>query len=124
MADEVLYAGRQLLDRQIATVEGRSVGKVDDLEIDVESPGGPYVSALLTGQIALGARFRGRFAVWITAVAQRLRDSGDLTPRRIDLTLVSSVAATVTLRVPHGDLAPADLEGWLTEHFISRIPGA
>ena len=60
MAEQTLYAGRQLLDREIATVEGRSVGKVDDLEIDLDHPGGPVVSALLTGQIAIGARFRGR----------------------------------------------------------------
>jgi hypothetical protein len=124
MAEHVLYAGRQLLDRQIATVEGRSVGKVDDLEIDPDHPGGPVVSALLTGQIALGARFRGRLSVWVTSVAQRLRDTGDISPRRLDIRLVSSVAATVTLRVPHGDLEPADLERWLAEHFIARIPGA
>ncbi|MDX6255723.1 MAG: hypothetical protein QOJ11_2057 [Frankiales bacterium] len=124
MADQILYAGRQLLDRQIATSEGRSVGKVDDLEIDLDQPGGPVVAALLTGQIALGARFRGRLSVWVTSIAQRLRASGDLEPRRLDIRLVSSVAATVTLRVPHGDLPPADLEAWLAEHFIGRIPGA
>jgi sporulation protein YlmC with PRC-barrel domain len=124
MTERVLYAGRQLLDRQIATIEGRSVGKVDDLEIDLDHPGGPVVSALLTGQIALGARFRGRLSVWVTSVAQRLRDTGDISPRRLDIRLVSSVEATVTLRVPYGDLEPADLEGWLAEHFIGRIPGA
>jgi sporulation protein YlmC with PRC-barrel domain len=124
MADNVVYAGRQLLDRQIATLEGRSVGKVDDLELDLDHPGGPVVSALLTGQIAVGARFRGRLSVWVTSIGQRLRAAGDLGPRRLDIRLVSAVGSTVTLRVPHGDLAPADLEGWLTEHFIGRIPGA
>ncbi len=119
-----LYAGRQLLDRQIATAEGRSVGKVDDLELDLDDPDGPVVTALLTGQIALGARFRGRLAVWVTAVAQRLRADGDTGPRRIDLRLVGAVGATITLNVPHGDLASADLEGWLTDHFVGRIPGA
>src|ERR1700712_4691865 len=96
---ESLYAGRQLLDRQIATVEGRSVGKVDDLELDLDHPGAPTVTALLTGQIALGARFRGRLSVWVTSVAQRLRSTGDLGPRRIDFRLVGSVGATVTLTV-------------------------
>ena len=121
---ESLYAGRQLLDRQIATAEGRSVGKVDDLELDLDAPGGPTVTGLLTGQIAVGARFRGRLSVWVTSIAQRLRASGDLGPRRIDFRLVGSVGATVTLTVPHGDVAPADLESWLSQHFIGRIPGA
>ena len=124
MADQVLYAGRQLLDRQIVTIEGRSVGKVDDLELDLDYPGGPVVSALLTGQIALGARFRGRPAVWVTSMAQRLRGTKDISPRRLDIRLVSAVAATVTMRVPHGDLPQADLERWLCDHFIGRIPGA
>ena len=121
---ESLYAGRELLDRQVATVEGRSVGKVDDLELELDGSGTPVVTALLTGHIAVGARFRGRLSVWVTSIAQRLRASGDLGPRRIDFRLVGSVGATVTLSVPHGDVAPADLEAWLSEHFISRIPGA
>src|SRR4051794_6436421 len=124
MPRQVLYAGRQLLDRQITTVEGRPVGKVDDLELDLDHPSGPVVSALLTGQIALGARFRGRLSVWVTSVAQRLRTGDNLGPRRLDIRLVSSVGAAVTLLVPHGDVAPADLEAWLAEHFIGRIPGA
>src|SRR4051794_13877827 len=119
-----LYAGRQLLDRQIVTVEGRPVGKVDDLELDLTDPGTPFVTGLLTGQIALAARFSGRRSVWVRAISQRLRPSDDVAPRRIDLRLVQSVGATITLTVPHGDVPPADLEAWLSEHFISRIPGA
>jgi sporulation protein YlmC with PRC-barrel domain len=121
---ESLYAGRQLLDRQIATVEGRSVGKVDDLELDLSDPRTPLVTALLTGQIALAARFQGRRKVWMRAIGERLRPSDDVGPRRIDVRLVRSVGATVTLTVPHGDVTPADLEVWLSDHFIGRIPGA
>jgi sporulation protein YlmC with PRC-barrel domain len=121
---ESLYAGRQLLDRQIVTVEGRPVGNVDDLEIDLSDPRAPVVTALLTGQIAFAERFRGRRKVWLRAIGQRLRSSGDLGPRRIDVRLVRSVGAAVTLTVPHGDVTPADLEVWLSDHFIGRIPGA
>src|SRR3954447_1614738 len=110
---ESLYAGRQLLDRQIVTVEGRPFGNVDDLELDLQDPRAPVVSALLTGQIALAARFRGRRAVWIRAIGQRLRASDDKGPRRIDIRLVQSAGATITLTVPHGDVPPADLEAWL-----------
>src|SRR3954447_2595614 len=109
MPRQVLYAGRQLLDRQITTVEGRPVGKVDDLEIDLDHPDGPVVSALLTGQIALGARFRGWLRVWVTSVGQRLR-AGDTAPRRYDVTLVQSVGSAVVLNIPHSELQVADLE--------------
>lgn len=121
--DEVLFAGRQLLDRQVEAKDDRPVGNVDDLEIDLDHPDGPVVSALLTGQIALGARFRGRLRVWVTSVAQRLR-TGDQVPRRYDVTLVESVGTAVTLNVPHGELQAPDLEAWLSEHVIGRIPGA
>jgi hypothetical protein len=121
--DAVLYAGRQLLDRQIESKDGRPMGNVDDLEIDLDHPGGPVVSALLTGQIAVGARFRGRLRLWVTSMAQRLR-TGDISPRRYDITLLESVGASVVLSVPHSELQPADLEAWLSEHVIGRIPGA
>jgi hypothetical protein len=121
--EQVLFAGRQLLDRQIEAKDRRPVGNVDDLEIDLDHPDGPVVSALLTGQIALGARFRGRLRVWVTSIAQRLR-TGDQAPRRYDVTLLQSVGASVVLNVPHGELQVADLEAWLSEHFIGRIPGA
>ena len=121
--DQALFAGRQLLDRQIESKDRRPVGKVDDLEIDLDHPDGPVVSALLTGQIAVGARFRGRLRVWVTSVAQRLR-TGDTTPRRYDVTLVESVGSAVTLNVPHSELQLADLEAWLSGHVIGRIPGA
>jgi hypothetical protein len=121
--DQVLFAGRQLLDRQIEAKDRRPVGNVDDLEIDLDHPDGPVVSALLTGQIAVGARFRGRLRVWVTSMAQRLR-TGDQAPRRYDITLVQSVGSSVVLNVPHSELPVADLEAWLTEHFIGRIPGA
>jgi hypothetical protein len=121
--DQVLFAGRQLLDRQIEAKDRRPVGNVDDLEIDLDHPDGPVVSALLTGQIALGARFRGRLRVWVTSIAQRLRID-DRAPRRYDITLVQSVGASVVLNVPHSELHVPDLEAWLSAHFIGRIPGA
>jgi hypothetical protein len=64
-----LLIGFDLLDRQIVDRDGVPVGKVDDVEF---SDDGRSVTALLTGQRALGARFGGRLGRWITDTATRL----------------------------------------------------
>ncbi|HEY7272715.1 MAG TPA: PRC-barrel domain-containing protein [Actinoplanes sp.] len=109
-----------LLDRQIVDRDGVPVGKVDDVEL---SDDGRYVTALLTGQRALGARFGGRLGHWITATATRL-DIDRLGPRRIEYALVARVDSAVHLSTRRELLAPPALEAWLDEHLISKIPGA
>jgi sporulation protein YlmC with PRC-barrel domain len=109
-----------LLDRQIVDRDGVPVGKVDDVEL---SGDGRYVSALLTGQRALGARFGGRLGRWITDTATRL-DVDRLGPRRIEYALVARVDSAVHLSVRHELFTPPPLEAWLDEHVIAKIPGA
>jgi hypothetical protein len=121
----VFYLGRHLLDHQIIGIHGNPVGKVDDLELQTQSEmTSPSVTALHTGQVAYGARFSGRFGAWITTTAQRLRSSVEREPRRLDASLIRSITHTVTLNVPAAEVPAAELETWLKEHFIGRIPGS
>jgi len=115
-----LLIGFDLLDRQIVDRDGVPVGKVNDVEIDSQSL---RITALLTGQRALGARFGGTLGRWITAVATRL-ETDDAGPRRIDYGLVATVDSAVHLSVKRDLLVPPALEAWLDEHLIGRIPGA
>ena len=110
----------ELLDRQIVDRDGVPVGKVDDVEL---SDDGRYVTALLTGQRALGARFGGRLGRWITDTATRL-DIDRLGPRRIEYAVVARLDSAVHLSVRRELLSPPALEAWLDEHVIARIPGA
>ena len=109
-----------LLDRQIVDRDGTPVGKVDDVEL---SPDGRFVTALLTGQRALGGRFGGVLGRWITDTATRL-DIDRAGPRRIEYTLVAHVDSAVHLSVKRELLTPPALEAWLGEHLIGRIPGS
>ena len=113
-----LLLGRQLLDRQIVDRDGTPVGKVDDLELD-----GPRVTALLTGQQALGPRLGGWLGHWVRRSAARL-DVDRLGPRRIPWDLVARVDSAVHLSTRVELLAAAPLERWLDDHLIGRIPGA
>lgn len=118
-----VLVGFDLLDRQIVDSDGIPVGKVDDVEFTVDDDGRPRVSALLTGQQALGARVGGTLGRWITAVAARL-DIERRGPRRVPYRLVSEVDSAVRLRVRRELLAEPPLEAWLNTHLIGRIPGA
>ena len=122
MAVELLVAFN-LLDRQIVDRDGLPVGKVDDVELARTDDGGLYVAALQTGQQALGRRIGGVLGRWMTAAAGRL-DIDRQGPRRIPYDLVTSVGPAVVLSVKRELLTEPQLEAWLTEHLIGRIPGA
>ncbi|SCG69492.1 hypothetical protein [Micromonospora humi] len=115
---------RQLLDRQIVDVEGRLVGRVDDVAFAVDDEGYPYVDGLLTGQGALGQRIGGRIGRLLVAVADRFTDDPPVPPLRVPLAAVARVDSAVRLRCRAADLPPSPVETWLRRHLIERIPGS
>ncbi|MEU7796171.1 hypothetical protein AB0B11_22360 [Micromonospora tulbaghiae] len=115
---------KRLLDRQIVDVDGRLVGRVDDIAFAVDDEGFPYVDALLTGQGALGERIGGRVGRLLVAVADRFTDDPPVPPLRVPLAEVARVDSAVRLRCPAADLPPSPVEAWLRRHLIERIPGS
>ncbi|MFI7429186.1 hypothetical protein ACIBPB_19535 [Micromonospora sp. NPDC049836] len=115
---------KQLLDRQIVDVDGRLVGRVDDLGFAVDAEGVPYVDCLLSGHAALGRRVGGRIGRILVAVADRFTDQPPAPPRRIPLTLIDRVGSAVRLRCRVADLPPSPVESWLRQHLVDRIPGS
>jgi hypothetical protein len=112
-----------LLDRQVVDVDGRLVSKVDDVELVRSEDGADlFVSAILVGPRALGPRLGGRLGRWLAAIGRRLSDRVD--PPRIDMGMVSEIGSVVRLTVRRDRIAVADLETWLDEHVVSRIPGS
>lgn len=111
-----------LLDRRIVDVDGEHVGKVDDVEVDLDAEGGPAITHLLVGVEALGGRFGSRLGDWIAAIG-RIR-IGRHDPIAIPVDLVTDIGNVVTLSVSW-DRFPATRrsEQWFAEHFIGRIPG-
>ncbi len=118
-------AGLGLLDRQVLDLNGEPVGKVDDVELSHGSPGeeAPTITALLLGPTAYGKRIGGRLGASISGAGQRL-SHGD-GPIRIPIELVKEIDVSVMLAVEVGELSRLeDVDAWLREHFIARIPGA
>jgi len=123
MSGRVLEAGLHLLDRQLIDADGRLAGKVDDLELEVPSGGGPpVVTAILAGPGALSRRIGGRPGAWLEAVANRLR--GDRRPARVPFGVVKRIGSAVDLSVAKAELETDRLEAWTRDHLIGHLPGA
>lgn len=105
-------ASLHLLDRQIVDVEGRLIGKVDDVELTEEGEE-LVVTGLLVGLGALLPRLGRRLGPWLnrryeqTSVSHAARR----TPAVIDLDLVDRVESAVHLHVPRAGLLRPRIEG-------------
>jgi sporulation protein YlmC with PRC-barrel domain len=115
--------GFHLLDRQIVDRDGLLVGKVDDVELDTDRAGRPFVAALLLGPQALGDRIGGQLGRLVADLARRLHPDGRPEPTRIPWGLVDRVDTEVKLTISGSELPEAAMESWLREHVIERIEG-
>jgi len=120
-----LWAGFQLLDRQLVDRDGRMAGNVDDLDLTRdEVTGTVYVTALLSGPGALSTRLGWRrLGRWLRRVAGFVSATED-DPIRIPLGRVADVADHVTLSLDRDEVGSALGERWVRDHVIAHIPGS
>jgi sporulation protein YlmC with PRC-barrel domain len=123
-AGRTLWAVLELLDRQIVDPDGRMVGKVDDLELELPEEEGalPVVVAILTGPGALAGHVGGSVGTWLASVERRLNRSGE--PSRIPFSVVKSIGSAVEISTPRENLESNRGEQWVRDVIISKIPGA
>lgn len=114
-----------LLDNQVVDRNRLPIGRVDDLEIEVED-GRPRVTEIVTGSQALGNRVGGFLGRWMSSASARLRSAGQGEgPPRIDLAAVEEIEPLIELNVEKDDLPEvAGLERWLAAGFVGRLPGS
>lgn len=115
-----------LWDVQIVDAENLPVGRIDDLLVDLSTPGQPRIGDILTGAEALGQRLGGGTGGLMAWVAARLRPTDHPRgPVRLPWSAVASVDGLIHLRAPLRELpAVAGLEHWLSAHLIADVPGA
>ena len=109
-----LDLARGLLDHQLVDGDGYECGKVDDLELDLDAPGGPVVTEILVGPPAWSGR--GALGRLAAALAR-----GGLV--HVPWNEVVGVHTDVELRRPAAELrlGRGD-ERW--RKVVERIPGA
>jgi sporulation protein YlmC with PRC-barrel domain len=120
----VLDLHLHLLDRQVTGPDGGFICKIDDLDMEVDETGRPYVTAILLGPRALGPVLGGRPGRWVKAIATRLAPGQSEQPLRIDFALVSGIGSAITITRTRSELDVTPLESWVDAHIISRIPGS
>jgi hypothetical protein len=125
-------AGRQvsavleLLDRQLVDRDGRLVGKVDDVEfeLDDEPDALPRVTALLAGLGALANHIGGDTGAALAAAERRLAARRDHQPSRVDIAIVRDIGSAIELDADGENLDTNRGERWVRDVIIDKIPGA
>jgi len=124
-AARTLWAGLELLDRQLRDRHRVLCGNVDDVELTYsEDRRILYATAILSGPGRLARRMGGRrLGDWLVAfIAGTTNDNHD--PSRIPFRLVQSLGPVIDLAVDAADLAAHATERWVRDHVISHIPGS
>lgn len=121
---EHLDVARSLLDRLVMDLEGKPLGRVDDLELSVGADGSVTLAAILLGPLALGTRFGGRLGTWWVAVGRRLRLEASPQPMRIPAaTIVDFQPGEVRIGLLRSEHEPR-LMTWTREKVVRPIPGS
>jgi sporulation protein YlmC with PRC-barrel domain len=121
-----VWAVLELLDRQLVDRNGRLVGKVDDVEFEIDDDPGalPRVSAVLSGLGALANHIGGDAGRALAATERRLAAARDRQPSRIDIALVQEIGSAVELDAVRDDIDTNRAERWTRDVIIGKIPGA
>jgi hypothetical protein len=121
-----VWAGLQLLDRQLIAHEDRLAGCIDDLELIASDDGEQLnVTAILSGPGALAYRLgRRRFGRWFRRVHACASPTGDSDSTRIPFNVVTDIGSDVKLGLDAEETGSASAERWTRDHVISHIPGS
>jgi hypothetical protein len=117
-----VWAGLELLDRQLLDRSGVLCGNVDDIELtEPDADGVVYVEALLVGPGILLERFgHARLGRWLRHLLDLADDSRTAA---IPASLISDVGSAVTVATDADALASTATERWWRDHLIDHVPG-
>ncbi len=109
---------RDLMDGELLSSDGRSLGRVDDLAAELDDHGTLRLVEILTGPEALAGRVSSRLR---PPVRRLLRGRFDT---RIPLADVEELGPTIRLRRPADDYRTGRSARWIAEHLLRWIPGS
>ena len=114
---------RDCLDKQLLDREGRKMGRVDGLVMELDDEAQPRVTFVEVGAVTQAARLHPRLGRWVAALARKWgRAASD--PYRIPWAQVVPTGNDVTVGVNAEETPALAWERWLRAHVIGRIPGA
>jgi sporulation protein YlmC with PRC-barrel domain len=114
---------RDILDKQVLDRNGRPMGRVDGLVIELGGDGPPRVVAVQMGAVVLAYRLGPRIGAMIARVAERLGGREHRDAFRIPWTAVTDVGRDLEVSVDVTETPLRDWQNWLNRHIIKHIPG-
>ena len=120
---KTLELARDVLDQQLVDRHDCNAGKVDGIALEVTEGEPPRVAYLDMGVDVLARRLSPRLA----RALQRLRKllgRKPPQPYRVEWSKVVKVENAVKIDIDADRDAPNDVEHWLAQNVIGKIPGA
>ena len=112
---------RDVLDTQVLDREQRPLGKVDGIALELREGSPPRVAYLEVDGVTAWRRLGERYARWAAKLARHWQREGH--PFRFTWRQVRDFGIDIEIAVDAERAAPFDLEHWLREKLIRRIPG-
>jgi hypothetical protein len=112
---------RDVLDTQVLDREQRPLGKVDGIGLELREGAQPRVAYLEVDGVTAWRRLGERVARWAQKLARCWERDGH--PFRFTWSQVRDFGIDIEIEVDGERSAPFDLEHWLREKVVGRIPG-
>ena len=108
---------KDILDKPVIDRNGRHMGRVDGIELDLSAGEPPRLSSILIGPTALGFRLHPTIGRWIGAL-ERAFDVDQERPVRIDFRSVTEVGrdirVDITIAETKAEVVERRLRAWLS----------
>lgn len=111
-----------VLDKHVVDRNGRAMGRVDGIVLDVRESGPPRLAEVLIGASALGSRLNPVLGRWVHGVEHGL-GIGEERPIRIAFSHVEAIGEKVKVDLAVGETSADTLERRLRT-WLLRIPGS
>jgi len=114
---------RDVLDKQLLDRDGRKMGKVDGIVLELRDDGPPRVASIELGLAVLMQRLMDGAGEVVAVIERRLGvRKGE--PVRIPMAKVLETGIDVRVDVAASDTEALAWEDWLGKHVVGRIPGS
>ena len=114
-----MLVGRVIMDQQVVDPEGRLMGKVDGVVMELDKDGDARLAAIVIGGTSLLWRLNRRLARWADA---KLGGEGRVT--YVPWSKVRKIGVDIKVDVEAPRTPSFHWEHWVRDHLIGRIPGA
>src|SRR5689334_15014664 len=114
---------REYLDKQLGDRQGKPIGRIDGIVIEIEDGRQPRVIAVEVGSVAQARRLGRRFHAWALALARRWGVM-EKNPHRFAFRVLERHDKHYRVDKLGSEVPTLAWERWVRKNVIDRIPGS